>query len=323
MNRPLNPLKLDPSRTVTLRRQLLKEVDVIFAGLRDALWSFLVTRNELALDLSVDPKLIGNTKHLLATDNEKIDAFRAWFEKSTQGLGSVGTKTPINPFWKKFVERSYTQGAERAFAEVKKIVPVTKGEVSKLNASKASFMEQFNTKTGKDKVQVLSGRVFSEIKGMTADMNKKMTVALTENMVKGKSPTAIANILSDVLNVSKNRARTIVRTEIVRAQAEGQLDALEELGVTEVAIAVEWLCMANACKLCTSMKTVTLTITQARGAIPRHPNCQCAFKIVPIKQMSTRATLRDAIKASLKASGSGTYKSLSEKSNWSLADQYK
>jgi SPP1 gp7 family putative phage head morphogenesis protein len=76
------------------------------------------------------------------------------------------------------------------------------------------------------------------------------------------------------------RAKTLSRTEIIRSHAEGQLDGLEKLGVAQVGVDVEWSTAGDnhVCPMCKPLDGIVLTLQEARGMIPRHPNCRCSFK---------------------------------------------
>lgn len=71
-----------------------------------------------------------------------------------------------------------------------------------------------------------------------------------------------------------------------RAYAEGQLEALEQLGVAEVGVEVEWLVSGlgstkagypSPCPQCAPMAGKVFKIAEARGLIPLHPRCKCAW----------------------------------------------
>src|SRR5690606_33704519 len=84
----------------------------------------------------------------------------------------------------------------------------------------------------------------------------------------------IARELNRQIDVGAKRAATIARTEIVRAHNEGALDALEELGVDEIGVMVEWSTAGDnrVCPLCRPLEGVILKTKEAHGMFPRHPN---------------------------------------------------
>lgn len=131
----------------------------------------------------------------------------------------------------------------------------------------------------KEKVQLLAGRSFDDMEGVTDDMSLKLSRLLSDGLVQGQSPRVLAKALSSQLDMSRDRALTVARTEIIRCHAEGQLVALEKTGVEEVGVAVEWLTAEDekVCPQCESLEGVVLKIDEAHGLLPRHPNCRCCF----------------------------------------------
>lgn len=272
-----NPLKSDPSQTATIRRMFCVELSRCYEQFRIELNQYLVVTNTLGLGLTT------NTKHAGKPDADKIALFRQWYDQQmAKTFKTTGEKAPPNVFWNKFITDAYMKGARRAFKDVAKFYPGNDKKAQALfDGSRAQFMKQnFQTQVAKARVDALAERLFGEIKGNTDEMKKLMVRNLSEAMAKGATPKKVGELLSNVLGISKNRGLTIARTEVVRAQAEGQLDALEALGVTHVGISVEWVAMKTACDICRDMQGVIMTIAQARGMIPRHPNCRCSFRVV-------------------------------------------
>src|SRR5260370_20917457 len=94
--------------------------------------------------------------------------------------------------------------------------------------------------------------------------------------------------MTEQVDVSRARAELVARTEIMRAHAEGQLTALEQLGVEDVGVAVEWKTSGrydvdkygrpiSPCELCIPMEGIILKIDEARNMLPRHPGCLCCW----------------------------------------------
>lgn len=117
----------------------------------------------------------------------------------------------------------------------------------------------------------------------------------------------------------------------IRAHAEGQLDALERLGVTSVGVAVEWSTAGDdrVCPLCRPLEGVVYKVSEAHGLLPRHPRCRCAFLPANVGESSTQQLKRKgeieaAIRRSVKAEiGKGSKVSVAQQmkaSKWVGAD---
>ena len=116
----------------------------------------------------------------------------------------------------------------------------------------------------------------------------------------------------------------------VRAHNEGQLDSLESLGVDEIGVMVEWSTAMNACKLCQPMEGVVFTIKEARGMLPRHVNCRCAYLPSNVGESTTgqkrgKAAIEKAIDESVAAelpkTIPRTLEEQKEKTSWQGVDK--
>jgi SPP1 gp7 family putative phage head morphogenesis protein len=110
--------------------------------------------------------------------------------------------------------------------------------------------------------------------------------SLLEGVERMMTSEEIAQLIESRVNgIGLNRARAIARTEIVRAHAEATLDRLEAHGVGFVSALVEYtIADDQACPICKALAATDngygaglYTIEQARGIIPVHPNCRCAW----------------------------------------------
>ncbi len=131
----------------------------------------------------------------------------------------------------------------------------------------------------REKVELLAGRTFDELENVTDDMANKLSRVLSDGLVQGKNPREIGLDIADEIDVSENRAQVIARTEIIRAHAEGQLEAFEKLGVDEVGVDVEWSTAGDlrVCPECAELEGTVYSIEDAHGLIPYHPQCRCSF----------------------------------------------
>jgi SPP1 gp7 family putative phage head morphogenesis protein len=307
-----NPaLRTDPTRSLTLRRQFAAKVKNMFAKLRLAIHAAIVDGDALGLK---ERKLTRNafcptgegggidfvsndmvwdrpTGNMTAnadewrfrSDPEKVKAFQAWLRKQ---MAQYLVGKAQDDLWRTYVEQGFRKGAARSFDDAtatEKFIKAT-GETVGFHefyeGSKTDFLRSaFRQPETVDKVKLLAGRTFDDLKNVTQDMSTRMSRVLTDGLVQGHNPRQIARALDSELDVGRTRALTIARTEIIRAHAEGQLSALEQLGVEEVGAAVEWSTAGDerVCHLCAPLEGVVLKLAEAKGMLPRHPNCRCAW----------------------------------------------
>lgn len=211
-----------------------------------------------------------------ATD-EQLKAFQEWLKQQTDLYVRGMTEEEL---WNRYIQDGFKKGAGRAFDDAGDRPGWDPEEAAFYAGTKEQFLKSaFGRPESLEKVKLLAARTFEELNGMTDDMRNKLGRVLTQGLIQGDGPVAIAREMTKQLDLSRARAETIARTELIRAHAEGQLVGLEEMGVEEVGVMVEWSTAQDdrVCELCEPMEGVVLKIEEARGMIPRHPNCRCAY----------------------------------------------
>ena len=272
-----------------------------------------------------------------ATSVEQIAQFQQWLsQRLYYHLLGTTLEQVERAWWKQYVEEGYRKGAGRAFDDVKKPLhkPDTWSErMPWYDGTRREFLESsFGRAVRVEKVKLLAGRVYTELKGVTEEMSKNITRSMTDGLVQGKSAWDIYKKMAEDAGVSERRSMLIARTELTRVHAESQLDAMEEMGVEAVNVMVEWNTAGDlrVCKLCQPLEGVVFKIQEARGLIPRHPACRCAllpanvgegkgttkvdWQKKPIPQTRTQRGVEGAVKESLRVEGKG------RKTTWPGAD---
>lgn len=282
-----NPLKTDPSRTSLLRRQFVADVrrrclklaqDVQELLVDDDAFGLAESKPLLARHAQAAPKA-----YAFETDAEKLTSFHRWFNKQVkEGLLQTYGGESGKPWTSKYVTSSYRQGLVRSYAQAHK---AELGKSADFYAgTQVQFLESAFASPGiTSKLELLSTRAFENMRGLTDAMRTTLSRDLADGFVRGDSPLTIARQMrKDIGSLSRTRAFTIARTEIIHAQAEGQLDSLEMLGIDTVRGDVEWSTAGDelVCKDCQDMLGKEYSISEARGLIPLHPNCRCAW--VPV-----------------------------------------
>jgi hypothetical protein len=232
--------------------------------------------------------LTANARYEFLTSPQKLAAFARWL-KQVLGEYLVGEElTDEDQWWDAYIQDAYKKGQGRAFDDTRPVVKAAmlqdQDAVSDFyKGSKDEFLRSsFNHPESKEKIKLLASRTFTDLKGVSGHMSTQISRTLTDGLAQGQNPRTIAKTMSDIVDVSRKRALAISRTEIIRAHAEGQLDAFERLGLEEVGVAVEWevsglgvtaLGNDSPCSQCAPMEGTVLSIEEAHGMIPMHPNC--------------------------------------------------
>lgn len=254
-----------------------------------------------------------NTHFRFQSDPDKLASFTAWLSTQIDGVVMQGaTRQAVeDAWWTKYVEEGYRKGQGRAFDDIRNPALASgSNQLSFFQGTKDEFLRQsFGRPESIEKVKLLASRVFTDLKGVNDVMASQMTRVLADGLVRGENPHTIARELNNRIDtIGRTRSTTIARTEIIRAHAEGQLDALEQMGVTEVGVMVEWSTAGDdrVCARCQPMDGVVLKIKEARGLIPLHPNCRCAH--IPANvgedksdQKRSKTEIDESINKSIKA----------------------
>lgn len=308
--------RIDPTRSITLRRifitalrmrynvlrsnilRLLKEEDALGikrqnrttgvinygrSGICDCRSVWGGNRDSLCLSCR---KPTTNVRWRYETNPNKIKRFREWLR------GQIDSTLAGDALIERYIEQSYRKGTARAYDDVTKGSPYSP-------TTKEDFLDlAFSSRATVEKVKLLASRTFSELDGINQRMSSAMSRLLAEGLAGNRSLEEIASRIAKEVGIAINRATTIARTEITRAHAEAQLDAMERLGVTHVGASVEWDTAndSKVCPLCKPLDGIVLKLKEARGMLPRHPNCRCAW--IPVVHLgSTKKSERiEAIK---------------------------
>ncbi len=296
----INPLKLDPTRTTLLRRAFMVDMHRRMSAIRRAVVQLVGTEDAFGLDdrrppvtstpstpsttvvrsIPLDAVLTANKRWEFATDDKKIEAYQTWLKGEVdKNLLTVDPHNKSTPWVQPYIGKAYEKGITRAYDGVKGTVDAAIDK--SVAGGKPAFLKMaFAGPIGQSKLKTLSTRAFTGLKGISADMDKDMTRVLAEGLAKGLGAKEVArNLAKSVDGLDKKRAMVIARTEIVHAHNEGQLDAFEAMGVEGVGVMAEWSTAhdGKVCPLCAPLEGIILTIKEARGMLPRHPNCRCAW----------------------------------------------
>jgi hypothetical protein len=259
---------IDPSKTVLLRRQFRYAVRKRFAQVRRNLVDFFVEN-------SIELRLASNTV--------KVELFRKWMKKQIDNnimnvVGFVDRK----PWISTYIESAYKKGLLRSYTDVNKGKVLS--NVNWFGGAKAQFLNSMFRRAGvTTHLSFLTNRSFHLLQGAADEMLNKTSLVFSNGVAIEYTPKKMITEISKVINnVSLKRAILITRTEIIHAHAEGQLDGFDVLDVEEVGAEVELNLLngGEVCKPCKKLEEKIFIIEKARGVIPIHPGCLCAWVLV-------------------------------------------
>ena len=220
----------DPSKTTILRQAFIRAMNKRLLKLKQDVLKWILEEDELGL-LPVEIKQVGNRRtYAFATTTEKVSVFRRWFtNKVKQGV----LETDGVPAWTdEYVHSAYRKGLVHSYLESRRRF-LAAIDPRFIDLARDEFLkEAFAAPETVKKIQSIYTRTFETLKDYTHDMAVKTSSTLAEGLANGLHPSQIARELTSKMdNLSRSRALTIARTEVIHAHAEGQLDGYEKLGV--------------------------------------------------------------------------------------------
>lgn len=311
-----NWLRKDPTRTTLLRRRFVADMTRRFKKVNRAIQKLVVQEDVFGL-IDKQPLMLqsittlqGRQAWRFLSDGKKVTSYRKWLQEQVD----AAILTPVDgisgkPWTATYVESAYRKGSVRAYTDLHAEDLAQSPDF--YAGGKAQFLRTaFSSPMALQKIELLYTRAFEELKGITQAMGQQMSRTLANGLVQGYGPFKIARELRKIgTTINKTRANTLARTEVISAHAEGQLDSFERLGIKEVGVMAEWSTAGDdvVCPECGELEGVVMTIQEARGLLPRHPNCRCSW--IPANRQVKEAGQKrgrekdDAIARSVRAEG--------------------
>ena len=273
-------LKTDPTRTVTLRTKFMNDMTRRFKKLRRDIYESVYTNDCFGLKprrgLKFDAA-IPHRQYAFLTDSAKHTAFMTWLQEQIQTgilnlVPATGQFITTDVPWTNiYVDAAYKKGIRRAYSELEK------SGYTLPPRAKYPFRTALTMPVSAEKLQLLYSRTFEELKGVTSAMSQQISRTLAQGLAEGKGALPIAKTLNDrVSKIGITRARTIARTETIRAHHVANIETYKEAGVQGVKVIVEIGLAGDACPDCViAFEGQTFTLKEIEGELPYHPNCRC------------------------------------------------
>jgi len=282
---PAHWLNIDPSRTYSLRMRYVRDIRRRLRWLDKELWNLIVTMDAFGLEetkpfqLSMQQNAIRHQYKFL-TNPQKVKQFRTWLTQQVNaGVLETDAVLGKKAWTATYVDSAYHKGMMRSYTDVHKadlvVSPAWYGG-SQEQFLKSAFLQPEMI----SKIEMLYERAFENMKGLTDTMKNQLGRILADGVAHGQGARKVAREMrKSIKTLSRGRASTIARTEIVYAHAEGQLDSFTLLGVKEVSAKVEWSTAGDdrVCPYCADQEGEVYKIEDAHGLIPHHPNGRCAW----------------------------------------------
>jgi len=290
----------DPTHTLTLRRNYVAEVNKRFRALKGVIRQSIIDNDCLGLREEQSPHVqaasdiksdswqnikgkfnpIPAKRFAFNRSGDKIQGFLNWLEDQqingileTSEAPQIGTA--MEKQWQnKYIRAAYQKGIMRARQEIQS----AGYQVPDIDEVEGGINAVFNRPFHIDKVGAIYTRAFTELKGITEAMDQQISRTLAQGLTEGLGPQQMAQNINDrVDKIGMTRARTLARTETIRAHHTATIQEYENAGVEGVKVKAEWSTAGDlkVCSLCAPLEGHVYDLKTIRPMIPRHPNCRC------------------------------------------------
>jgi SPP1 gp7 family putative phage head morphogenesis protein len=171
-----------------------------------------------------------------------------------------------------YIQSAYRQGVERGREELKQAhydVP----DIEEQGGLDVTMTAPFHA----ERVGLAYTRTFNELRGITDRMDQEISRELSQGLAEGRNPNEMARSINRRVDVSLSRARTLARTETIRAHHQATVQEYRNWGAEGVTVEAEWQTAGDArvCPRCASRQGQVYDLDEIEGMIPLHPNCRC------------------------------------------------
>ena len=273
----------DPTRTTLIRRRYEADLVRRFMRLRKAIKELVGKENAFGLST--------NQRFDFPRSSDKVDAFMRWLEEMERAgiletTRGTSLSTAAHSSWQNvYILSAYQKGIAHAAGLMQ-----SAGADIERRWIDGAFLRPIHA----DRVGLIYTRAYRDLEGITDAMDQQISRILAQGLADGRHPEDLADDLADrVDKIGITRARTMARTETIAAHAEGALNTYEEAGLEGVDLLEEFATAEDnaVCPICEELaKKGPYTIDEARGLIPAHPNCRCAW--LPIVKDARGIVLR-------------------------------
>lgn len=260
--------RVDPTRTIMLRRAFESDFIKRFKKLKSAITQAVVDSD--GFGLKTNAGLFD-----FPTTADKVGSFMQWLDVQQQQdiirvvPGVSSSRAATGAWTTKYIESAYKKGIQRSAQELR-------GQG--VDVADSWIDDAFFRPVNADRVQLLYTRTYTDLNNITQNMDTQISRILSQGLIDGLSPNTIAaQINKRVDSIGLVRARTLARTEIIRAHNVANISGYREAGAEGVNIQAEFSTAGDSdvCPECEALDGKEMSLDEAERLIPVHPNCRC------------------------------------------------
>jgi len=261
----------DPTRTKTVRDTYAQRLRGPFGRINAKIRKGIVAEDRLDLQAAeVTADISPLPSQFPEREDQQVETFNAWLERQQD----QEVLTVIGKDRNRFLDAGYERGLRQAETLLRD---------AGVKVVDEPIEATLRRPVHRDTLELLYTRDYSDLEGITAEVSKQANRTLAQGLAQGLSSSDIANNLTDRIDaIGKTRSTTLARTSVIDAHASATLNRYEEMGVDSVTGKAELMTAGDrrVCAQCQSLEGTVYTVKEARGVIPVHARCRCAW--VPV-----------------------------------------
>lgn len=280
--------RYDPTHTLTIQRAFERDIGRRTLRLISEIRHAIVTLDVFGLKQpSPPPKPVkmrinlGEREFVFDTDERKMQHFMRWLrQRINSGFLEAnevdGVWSPIGrePWTNTYIRSAYQKGIANARKSINDEAKMG------LETNDAAIESAFNQPIHANRVATMFSRTFEDLVDTTRAMQTQIRRTLLDGLAAGRHPNVIAKQLNNhVKKIGRSRARTIARTEIIRAHHKANIGEFRNAGMAGVRVQAEFMSVndGNVCPECADLefRAEPWSLDEIENLIPVHPNCRC------------------------------------------------
>lgn len=221
------------------------------------------------------------------TPAQKAEAFQRWLDQMLrQGILEENVIAGIaRAAWQQgFVQTGYLTGLKQADAKLR-------AAGLRIGRQRTNLISVLRQPRHREALELLFANSREDLVGITRFVLSAGTRAARQGLRAGvASKEELARQINRQVGTGIKRARILARTAIVEAHADATLNRFEEQGLEEVEAVAEFATAGDdrVCPECAGLEGEVFTVEEARGIIPVHAGCRCAW-VVPAEAAGMKA----------------------------------
>lgn len=286
-NEKVGPVKVtkgrDPSNTHSIQRAFVRDILRRFRHIRGLIRKTVGYEND-ALQLTQNESEPRESFDF-PTDKGKIRAFmrqlREWLQNEVIEINDPISVQNGDHWTAEYVRAAFITGTQTAQGRLmQRGVSITADDQETI----------LNRPVTVRQLRDIYTRVYENLQDITDDMADVIRTELTRAIAEGQNPRKVASrINNEIQNLTKTRAVTLARTEVMNSHSDAAMDAYERAGAEVVTHTSRLTAKdASVCPFCRALEGVPFTLREfqnvtvrwgsqiMRIGIPAHPNGRCS-----------------------------------------------